>query len=131
VPPAISQRKAAELSARWRRQLRRVVSDHNLDPSAAISQLAARAGSSQRNRFYAVLTGFGDYSSEELSALWQADGHYRPDTWLAQWEQAAASDANPSLPDEEGAADDLAAHPLKDHHRNEGSALTAPLSAGR
>jgi len=88
-PPAISQRKAAELSARWRRQLRRVVTDHNLDPSAAINQLVARAGSSQRNRFYAVLTGFGDYSSAELSALWQADGQYLPDTWLAQWEQAA------------------------------------------
>jgi hypothetical protein len=94
-PPVISQRQATELSARWRRQLHAAVAQRHIEPSAAIEQLTARATSSQRSRFFAVLTGFGDYSSTELSALWQADGQYLPECWLAQWQQAAGI---PDLP---------------------------------
>jgi len=85
--PTIGQRKATELSSKWRQHLRRVVEEHDLDPSDAMEGLAAEVEEVHRKRFYAVLTGFGDYRPEELSALWLEGDNYRPRQWLEQWEQ--------------------------------------------
>ena len=85
--PTVNQRKAAELSARWRHQLRSVVEDCDLDPGEAMEALVSQAGEEQSRRFYAVLTGFGDYSPEELRGLWLEEGLYRPGQWLDQWEE--------------------------------------------
>jgi transcriptional regulator with XRE-family HTH domain len=85
--PTIGQRKATELSSKWRQHLRRVVEECDLDPSDAMEGLATEAGAEHRKRFYAVLTGFGDYRPEELSALWLEGDTYLPRQWLEQWEQ--------------------------------------------
>jgi len=84
--PTIGQRKATELSAKWRQQLRRVVEECELDPSEAITSLAAVASEEHRKRFYAVITGFGDYKPEELAPLWIGADQYQPKRWLDQWE---------------------------------------------
>ncbi len=86
--PTIGQRKATELSAKLRNQLRRVVDECELDPSDAITALAAEASEEHRKRFYAVLTGFGDYKPEELAPLWIEGDLYQPKRWLDQWETA-------------------------------------------
>jgi transcriptional regulator with XRE-family HTH domain len=87
-PPTIGQRKATELSAKWRQQLRRVVEEWALDPSEAITTLAAAASEDHRKRFYAVLTGFGDYKPDELAPLWIGTDQYLPKRWLDQWEDS-------------------------------------------
>ena len=97
--PTIRQRKATELSARWRHQLRRVVEDCGLDPGEAMDALVSQAGEEQRRRFYAVLTGFGDYSPEELRSLWLEESLYRPGQWLDQWEEAARRGSEQAGPD--------------------------------
>ena len=86
--PTIGQRKATELSAKWRYQLRQVVDEFELDPSDAITALAAEASEEHRKRFYAVLTGFGDYKPEELAPLWIEGDLYQPKRWLDKWEAA-------------------------------------------
>ena len=86
--PTIGQRKATELSSKWRNQMRRVVDDCGLEPSDALNSLAAEASEEHRKRFYAVLTGFGDYKPEELAPLWIEGDSYQPKRWLDQWEAA-------------------------------------------
>ena len=86
--PTIGQRKATELSAKWRYQLRQVVDEFELDPSDAITALAAEASEEHRKRFYAVLTGFGDYKPEELAPFWIEGDLYQPKRWLDKWEAA-------------------------------------------
>ena len=86
--PTIGQRKATELSSKWRNQMRRVVDDCGLEPSDALNSLAAEASEEHRKRFYAVLTGFGDYKPEELAPLWVEGDSYQPKRWLDQWETA-------------------------------------------
>ena len=77
-------------------ELRRVVEDYSLDPSEAITSLAAVASEEHRKRFYAVLTGFGDYKPEELAPLWIEADHYQPKRWLDQWEDSNRQRRQPS-----------------------------------
>ena len=93
--PTIGQRKATELSSKWRNQMRRVVDDCGLEPSDALNSLAAEASEEHRKRFYAVLTGFCDYKPEELAPLWVEGDSYQPKRWLDQWETANPSHASP------------------------------------
>ena len=86
--PTVGQRKATELSSKWRNQMRRVVDECGLEPSDALNALAAEANEGHRKRFYAVLTGFGDYKPEELAPLWIEGDLYQPKRWLDQWEEA-------------------------------------------
>ncbi|TGG94772.1 MAG: hypothetical protein ERJ67_01720 [Aphanocapsa feldmannii 277cV] len=73
--------------------MRSVVKDCDLDPGEAMDALVSQAGEEQGRRFYAVLTGFGDYSPEELRGLWLEEGLYRPGQWLDQWEEATRRDS--------------------------------------
>ena len=84
--PTIGQRKATELSSKWRSQMRRVVDECGLEPSDALHALAAEASEEHRKRFYAVLTGFGDYQPDELAPLWIEGDTYQPKAWLDRWE---------------------------------------------
>ena len=68
--------------------MRRVVDECELEPSDALNSLAAGASAEHRKRFYAVLTGFGDYKPEELAPLWIEGDLYQPRQWLEQWEAA-------------------------------------------
>ena len=92
----MSERQAATLCGRWRRQLQAVIKEHRLDPAAAVETLMDLAGEEHRRDFYAVLTGFRRYSPAELAALWVSGDRYRPEQWLEQWRHA--------LPDVEVAA---------------------------
>jgi hypothetical protein len=85
--PAMSERQAATLCGRWRRQLQAVLKEHRLDPAAALATLMDLAGEKHRRDFYAVLTGFRRYSPAELAALWVSGDRYRPEQWLEQWRQ--------------------------------------------
>lgn len=87
--PVVGKGKAAELSGRWRKHMRRVVSSHGLDPSDALHALVAAAGPKHGKRFYAVLTGFGDYTPTELQELWVQEDTFLPQQWLDAWEAAA------------------------------------------
>jgi hypothetical protein len=82
--PAMSERQAATLCGRWRRQLQAVIKEHRLDPAAAVETLMDQAGEEHRRDFYAVLTGFRRYSPAELAALWLSSDRYRPEKWLEQ-----------------------------------------------
>jgi hypothetical protein len=90
--PTVGQRKATELSSKWRNQMRRVVDECGLEPSDALSSLAVEASEEHRKRFFAVLTGFGDYKPEELAPLWVESDLYLPKRWLDQWEAANRTD---------------------------------------
>jgi hypothetical protein len=94
--PTVGQRKATELSAKWRNQMRRVVDECGLEPSDALSSLAVEASEEHRKRFFAVLTGFGDYKPEELAPLWVESDLYLPKRWLDQWEAANRTDIKPN-----------------------------------
>jgi len=94
--PNVGQRKATELSAKWRNQMRRVVDECGLEPSDALNSLAIEASEEHRKRFFAVLTGFGDYKPEELATLWVEDDLYLPKRWLDQWETANRKSSKPS-----------------------------------
>ena len=94
--PTIGQRKATELSSKWRNQMRKVVDECGLEPSDAINCLAANASDEHRKRFYAVLTGFGDYKPDELATLWLEGDKYQPNHWLDQWEAASRKALKPS-----------------------------------
>jgi hypothetical protein len=89
-PPALGARAASELSGRWRRRMRQVVEQHRLDPITAITALVSQAPADHQKRFYAVLTGFGNYNPDELAALWIEADTYAPVRWLEKW--APASD---------------------------------------
>jgi hypothetical protein len=84
--PTIGQRKAAQLCFRWRNHMHRVVLQLDLEPSSALASLVDGAAEEHRKRFYAVLTGFGDYRPDELDALWIEGDTYWPEQWLSQWE---------------------------------------------
>ena len=84
-PPSIRQSKATELSSRWRKRMRQVVNEHQLDPSYALQTLQAMAGLEHGKRFYAVLTGFDDYRPEELVGLWVEGETFQPQLWLDRW----------------------------------------------
>ena len=47
--------------------MRRVVDECGLEPSDALNSLSVEASEEHRKRFFAVLTGFGDYKPEELA----------------------------------------------------------------
>jgi hypothetical protein len=94
--PTVGQRKATELSAKWRNQMRRVVDEYGLEPSDALNSLAVEASEEHRKRFFAVLTGFGDYKPEELAPLWIEGDQYLPKRWLDQWEAANRKGSKPS-----------------------------------
>lgn len=94
--PTIGQRKATELSAKWRNQLRRVVDECELEPSEAITALAAEASDEHRKRFYAVLTGFGDYKPEELAPSGSRPTCISPSAGLISGRLPTASRANPA-----------------------------------
>jgi hypothetical protein len=87
--PTVGQRKATALCSKWRSQMRRVVDECGLEPSDALNSLAAGANEAHRKRFYAVLTGFGDYKPEELAPLWIEGDLYQPKRWLDHWEEAS------------------------------------------
>jgi hypothetical protein len=89
--PVLGQRRASELSGRWRTQMRRVVADLALDPEDALKALAAEADEADRARFFAVLTGFANYSPPELAQLWVEGDTYRPQQWLDRWEASYRS----------------------------------------
>jgi hypothetical protein len=93
VTPVIGKGKAAELSSRWRKQMRRVVSTHGLDPIDALNALVAAAGPEHGKRFYAVLTGFGDYSPNEIAGLWVSGDSFMPQSWLDSWEASAGQNS--------------------------------------
>lgn len=84
--PTIGQRRASELSGRWRNQMRKVVTDLALDPEDALKALAAQAPEGQRARFFAVLTGFANFTPQELALLWLQGDTYQPQQWLDAWE---------------------------------------------
>jgi hypothetical protein len=86
--PTIGQRRASELSGRWRSQMRKVVADLALDPEPALKALAAEAPEADRARFFAVLTGFANYIPLELALLWVEGDTYRPQQWLDRWEMS-------------------------------------------
>jgi hypothetical protein len=91
--PSIGQRKATELSRRWRQQARdRVLqlqqASPEITPQAALGDLVNLAAVEHRDNFYAVLIGFADYRPDQLAGLWQRDGRYLPEIWLQQWQQA-------------------------------------------
>jgi len=86
--PTVGQHKAKEFSTKWRNQMRRVVNEYGIEPSEALNSLADKASEQHRKRFYAVLTGFGDYSPQELAQLWIEGDVYLPKSWLDQWEAA-------------------------------------------
>ena len=94
--PTVGQRKATELSSKWRSQMRRVVDECGLEPSDALNSLAVEASEEHRKRFFAVLTGFGDYKPEELAPLWIEGDVYLPKRWLDQWEAANRKGGKPS-----------------------------------
>jgi len=94
--PVISQRQAAMLNSRWRRQLATQIADHDLDPAAALQALMALAGEKHGRDFYAVLTGFRSYNPSELAPLWLEGDRYRPDLWLEEWIAAT----RPTHPDD-------------------------------
>lgn len=85
-PPVIGQKRASELSGKWRNQMRRVVEECGLDPSDALASLAAGAPEAHRRRFFAVMTSFGNYSPLELDQLWVEGDTYQPMLWLQGWE---------------------------------------------
>lgn len=87
--PKVGQRKAAELSARWRASLRRGIEDRQLDPMGALSSALGAAPEPHRRRLSEVLLGVANYRPEELQALWLEDELYQPDRWLAEAWQAA------------------------------------------
>ena len=86
--PVIGPRQAAQLSSRWRQQLRTQIDEHRLDPGAALAELMQLAEEEHRKDFYAVLTGFRAYSADELSGLWLEKDRYRPELWLEQWQRS-------------------------------------------
>jgi hypothetical protein len=68
--------------------MRLVVDTCGLETSDALYDLAAGANEEHRNRFYAVLTGFGNHMTQELAPLC-VEGHvYQPKLWLDEWEEA-------------------------------------------
>ena len=68
--------------------MRRVVDECPLEPSDALNALAAEASEDHRKRFYAVLTGFGDYKLEEPAPRLVEGDLYQPKRWLDEWEEA-------------------------------------------
>jgi hypothetical protein len=76
--------------------MRRVVDECGLEPSDALNSLAVEASEEHRKRFFAVLTGFGDYKPEELAPLWIEGDQYLPKRWLDQWEAANRKSTKPS-----------------------------------
>jgi len=87
--PTLGQRRASEISGKWRSQMRRVVEQCGLDPSEALEGLAAAAAPAYRKRFFAVLTGFSNYTPLELAQLWVEGDIYSPALWLRDWESSA------------------------------------------
>lgn len=83
--PVIGQAKAAELSAKWRRQMRETIVANDLDPLESIELLVAHARPHDK-RFYAVLMGLNDYEPDELRELWVEGDVYRPDGWIKNWQ---------------------------------------------
>lgn len=87
VAPTVSQRRATELCNRWKARLHEGVTSHGLDPLQAMQELAEQAPADKRERFIKVLTGFGDYTPEDLETLWSLDNKYEPEQWLQAWEE--------------------------------------------
>ena len=91
--PAIGQRRATELCGKWRSRLRKLVAERSLEPREALLALAAQAPDEQRDRFFSVLAGFGNYTPQELSQLWVHSDVYRPGVWLSAWEATGVPSA--------------------------------------
>jgi transcriptional regulator with XRE-family HTH domain len=81
--PSLTDADAAQLCEGWRKQMKKAIAEHNLDPLEVLQGISLVAQPGERLALRQMLAGARDYTAAELQEHWNQE--WLPDRILQTW----------------------------------------------